>query len=70
MFAAEISKHSVLNVEQLFKVAHHQILDLYCMFDLAVGASTSSDQSSKVTKHQMFIFDLTVGANTSFNQRH
>ena len=63
MLAAGISKssfpHSVLNMEELFKVAqldinvqslgmNHHNLDLYCIFDLAVGASSRSlDKPSK-----------------------
>ena len=57
--SAKLIPHSVLNVEELFKVAQQEIalqplglnsqnLDLYCMLD----------QSSKATKHQMFSNDL------------
>ena len=62
---AKLTPHSILNVEELFKVAqqqtslqpigpNHQNLDLYCIFDLVVRASASLDQSSKATKHQIF----------------
>jgi len=67
--SAKSIPNSMLNVEELFKVAqqetylqplgpNHQNLDLYCIFDLVVEASTSLDRSSKTTKYQMFGNDL------------
>ena len=83
---AKLTPHSILNVEELFKVAqqetnlqplgpNHHNLDLYCIFDLIVRASTFLDQSSSKARKQIFciyyfmFFDLSVGANTSFNQQ-
>lgn len=65
--SVKVAIRSVFNVEELFKIAQQEInlqplgpnhhnLDLYCIFDLAVGASISCflDQPSKETKNQTF----------------
>ena len=49
--SGKVATNSVLNVKELFKIAqqeinmqpsgpNHQSLDLYCIFDLAVGSSS------------------------------